>query len=403
MHPQIVGLSGPSAGSVIPVDEVGVRLSDEFVARLHDGRAVAYIGVGKAGRPRCLLDHNAQIRTGGWDYRFEHFEIDPARVTGMFPEIKPCDPTQSEDVQKYFIDLICRRFSPRLRVAIIPGDGRTGRATLHPEAFPFFADFEIIDQTQREFMPAHYDQARNILCVKLSNDDRCLGVLYVQGLESTLFSREDRIEITRIASYISTFFASFRPPRRKDPRLVVLSGPDEGKVIPLAANPVEFGPAGLDDPEPMYRIEMTDRGPVLRTDPKTMERRQKHILALIFQKIPAATKAAVCMAEGNRTGEFSSIRYPGVFEIDAEVLYRAFFWKLGMASNEEGTICAAAIMDPNDPLLAQENRLGVLYMESRNDADPDPSQLMTLEDIAFFAWEYLSIPSVNGSESASSA
>jgi hypothetical protein len=92
LSPRIVVLSGPSTGQVLPVDETGVRLSEECVVRLHQGRAVAHFGIEGDARPKVLLDHNSRVATGGCDFRLEHFEFDPAHVTAIFPAIEPPTP-----------------------------------------------------------------------------------------------------------------------------------------------------------------------------------------------------------------------------------------------------------------------------------------------------------------------
>src|SRR5437899_6118519 len=51
---QIIALSGPSEGQAFPVDEDGIRLSDDCVVRLRDGRAVAYGRRDGQETPWCL-------------------------------------------------------------------------------------------------------------------------------------------------------------------------------------------------------------------------------------------------------------------------------------------------------------------------------------------------------------
>ena len=89
----------------MPVDESGVRLSDELIVRLHDGRAVAHAVTDKGEEPRSLLDHNFSITAGGCEFLFEHSEFDPAGVTQIFPEITPCDPFEAKNdgVQNHFV------------------------------------------------------------------------------------------------------------------------------------------------------------------------------------------------------------------------------------------------------------------------------------------------------------
>src|SRR5260370_39441181 len=108
LGPQIRILSGESAGRVVKIAETGLRVSNDFMIRLHDGRAIAYVGTGEAQEPRSLLDHNVSIRSGDCDFRFEHLEFDPERIKQLFPEITPSDPlaAENDNVQTYFIRLI---------------------------------------------------------------------------------------------------------------------------------------------------------------------------------------------------------------------------------------------------------------------------------------------------------
>jgi hypothetical protein len=544
LDPQIRILSGPSAGQVLPVDESGVHLSDEFMVRLHDGRAVAYVGAGEAQERRSLLDHNHRIRAGDCDFRLEHLQFDPARVTQMFPEITPCDPLRAhnEDVQKYFVALIRNRIGRRLRVAIIlnsRGRGLLGYGTYSPELF--VVQSEIIDETERGFLPGISDPAGRVFCAKLSHDDRCLGVLYVGAIGGDSFSQQERIEIARIAGYLSIFLAPFEPPsdadsiepadavglrrrnvvylmgdripgvekmalmlaegdraadtvnfvamcypdelepdggivwaaftsagglaRNKDgticgiaisdparfglgpegrlgvlyiessvvntrdpdvvaslremaafastylsntspkahnarrPKNMVLagiSGPDKGNVISVNDGPIDFGLAGPDDPEPIYRIESTDEGTVLRVLPEAIEQRPKNVLSLIFERIPATRNAAVFLAEGKpqgkKVGLCAFLRPPKFSIADSDAVIRCFLDKEGVITSGNGAICAVAIKDRKKIGTGLKSRLGVLYIESANDTAADPDQLAKLKEIAVFASKYLSIP-----------
>src|SRR2546425_225727 len=161
---QIIALSGPSEGQVFPVDEDGIRLSEDCVVRLCDGRAVAYGRRGGQERPWCLLDHNARIDVGPSEFRLEHPEIDPARVVGMFPMVN-----------------------------------------LH--------------ETGRQ---------------------------------------DERIEITRIASYISIFLANAG------------TGPQENDGVPWNGDPPQFETV-LEDPKPMYRFDHKKQRAVLEQVPSTLE------------------------------------------------------------------------------------------------------------------------------------
>jgi hypothetical protein len=162
LSPRIVVLSGPSTGQVLPVEETGVRLSDECVVRLHHGRAVAYFGSdGDAGspRPKVLLDHNSCLTTGGCDFRLEHFEFDSAHVTALFPGIEPRDPfdpdfRKTEEMKFHLIKDLCGRMKRNLQVAIILKTrprGMLGFGSYYPGLF--IVEQDIVDAVQEGFLP----------------------------------------------------------------------------------------------------------------------------------------------------------------------------------------------------------------------------------------------------------
>jgi hypothetical protein len=118
--------------------------------------------------------------------------------------------------------------------------------------------------------------------------------------------------------------------------LAVTSGPDKGHVMSLNDGPIEFGPSGLDDPEPIYRIERTDQGTVLSALPERIEHRPKNVLSLIFERIPAIKNAALILAEGKpqrNKWNFCAFQRPPDFSIaDKDAVVRCFFGKDGVVT-----------------------------------------------------------------------
>src|SRR5207244_8142947 len=105
-------------------------------------------------------------------------------------------------------------------------------------------------------------------------DNRCLGVLYVRAVDGGSFSRQERIDITRIAGYLSIFLAPFEPR------------------------------SGVDDIEPAA---------------DAMELRRRNVIYLMADRIPGAEKLALILAEGNRTADsvnFIRRQYPVELEPD---------------------------------------------------------------------------------------
>src|SRR5881394_3131048 len=153
--PQIVVLSGPSAGQVLPVDGTGVRLLGDQLVRLHDGRAVLYAPVGGTSRPAAILDHGSNIRAGEIEYRFEHSEFDPANVRTLFPGLQPIDPVScEEDVQLKLIDFLRQRITRKVGIAVIlncRGPRMIGFGTYDPG--PFIVNIDLIDDVQAGFLP----------------------------------------------------------------------------------------------------------------------------------------------------------------------------------------------------------------------------------------------------------
>jgi len=116
----------------------------------------------------------------------------------------------------------------------------------------------------------------------------------------------------------------------------------------------DFGGLGFDDPEPTHRVEMTDRGMVIGTNPEALHRRASHIVALIFEKIPEAIKAGVMTSTGqNQNGSwgFDLAGRPLSMkpsDVDLKVIRKAFFDKAGWGTSGDGTICGVCIRNPKE-------------------------------------------------------
>jgi len=142
---------------------------------------------------------------------------------------------------------------------------------------------------------------------------------------------------------------------------------------------------------------MTDRGMVVRTIPEALHRRASHIVALMFDKIPETIRAGVMTSTGqNKDGSwgFDLASRPASLtpaDIDPEVFRKTFFDKAGWITARNGTICGVCIKNPKKLGIGPKSRLGFLYVETANDAPPDPDRVKKLRDIATFASKYLSI------------
>ena len=94
--PKLIPLSGPLKGQTLAVDEKGVRLSDECIVRLCDGRAVAYSIRDRQERPWSLLDHGARIEIESSEFELEHSEFDPEIVFSQYPDFPDDTPSSTK-------------------------------------------------------------------------------------------------------------------------------------------------------------------------------------------------------------------------------------------------------------------------------------------------------------------
>src|SRR5215467_9486499 len=100
--PRLVGISGPLQDQILTVDENGVRLSEDCLVRLCDGRVVAYSLRDGRESPWNLLDHNARIEAGSSEFRLEHPEFDKEIVLGLFE-------VSDEETESFFLGLVMEK------------------------------------------------------------------------------------------------------------------------------------------------------------------------------------------------------------------------------------------------------------------------------------------------------
>jgi hypothetical protein len=85
--PKLIVLSGPMKDQSFAVDENGVRVAEDCIVRLCDGRAVAFSLRDGQERPWSVLDHDARFESGSAEFRLEHPEVDGDVILRMFPDI----------------------------------------------------------------------------------------------------------------------------------------------------------------------------------------------------------------------------------------------------------------------------------------------------------------------------
>src|SRR5437016_2945652 len=127
--PKLIPLSGPLKGQTLAVDEKGVRLSDECIVRLCDGRAVAYSIRDGQERPWSLLDHGARIEIESSEFELEHSEFDPEIVFSQYPDFP------DEEIESFFLGRLMGNIARPLAAAVLLdkwNPGETAFATFLP-------------------------------------------------------------------------------------------------------------------------------------------------------------------------------------------------------------------------------------------------------------------------------
>ena len=150
---------------MFPVEEDGIRLSDDCLVRLCDGRAVAYGRRDGQERPWCLLDHNARIDVGPSEFRVEHPEIDPARVVAMFPAINLHDAGRNDEIQNYFLGVLLETIPRPIAAAVLLDNWRPGE-TAFGTYFPglFHPRYRIVNEARRQSTPGLRRSGTRLLC-----------------------------------------------------------------------------------------------------------------------------------------------------------------------------------------------------------------------------------------------
>ena len=187
-------------------------------------------------------------------------------------------------------------------------------------------------------------------------------------LDAFPLRQHERIEITRIASYISIFLANAG------------TGPQENDGVPWNGDPPQFETV-LEDPKPMYRFNHKKQRAVLEQVPSTLEEMLDSVVFGIFYDIDAAIAGGVCLAVPGRPGHFVRFQRPPDFEIDKQIIYQAFTGNFKSVSNSDGTVCAV-------PLDGPEGKLGVVYMEIEKNAISRRKAARALRRVASVAAKY---------------
>jgi hypothetical protein len=353
VFPKLIALSGPLEGRSFEVDENGVRPAEDCVVRLQDGRAVAFSVRDGEERPWFLLEHNSRLEIGSSEFRLEHSEYDPEVVLSVFPDFP------DSETESFFLGLLMGRIDRQLAAAVLLDQwnpGETQFATFMPGFF--HPRYDLVNKLRRQLVPGVYDETEHVLCARLSNENRYLGVLYVKSLTAVPFSLEERAEIVRIATYLSIYLqnreveAEF--PKGKEP------AEDEGDEETETRRYVISSPADLEivfeELAPAYRFGQSEEQPVIEEVPSPLQLLLGHILDETFHNISGAVAAAVCFEIPNRPMHFVLLQRAQDFEVDKDVVNRAFILDVDAARNADGTVWAV-------PIETGDRRIGVLYVQ----------------------------------------
>lgn len=369
--PKLIAISGPLKGQSFDVDTGGVRLAEDCIVRLTDGRVVAYgVHDGKE-RPRSLLDHKAILEAGSSEFCLEHPEIDPDVVFGMFPDFP------DTEIESFFLGLLMEKIARPVAAAVLLNQwnaGERAQATFLPGFF--YPRYTIVHQTLRQRGPAIYDETEQVFCARLSGENHYLGSLYVRSLTPSPFRREERIEIVRIAAYLSLYLATKddlgRTPNvgkrtqeekdEEDNREHTISVPAELAIV-------------IEDMQPAYRFGRNQKQPVMEEVPSPLEELLEGVLSATFQRIKHIVGAAALLQIPGRPLHFVRLQRPADLEVDKDVIYRAFTLNFETARNADGSVWAV-------PMNGNDGRLGVLYVQLEEPPGMQKEFLRELEAMA---------------------
>jgi hypothetical protein len=371
--PRLVALSGPLQGQILTVDEDGVCPSEDCVVRLCDGRVVAYSLRDGRESPLCLLDHNASIEAGSSEFRLEHPQFDPEVVLGMFE-------VSDAEIESFFLGLVLGKIERPVAAAVLLDDwnpGETASATFLPGFF--YPRYNIVNETRRKCAPGVYDETENVFCARLSQENRYTGALYVKSLAPAPFRPEERMEITRIAGYLAIYLQNREtwlrmPKNNAEGEEEEEQQIEEEKVTRRISNPAELEVV-FEEPAPAYRFGHKEEQPSVEQVPSSLETLFGKILFDIFHNINAAVVAAVCLEIPGRPLHFIRLQRGQDFEIDKDVVYRAFLLNVDAARNAEGSTWAV-------PIIQRDRRLGVVYVEIDKNIEMDSDLIEELQGIA---------------------
>jgi hypothetical protein len=358
------------------VDETGVRPSEDCVVRLCDGRVVACSLRDGRESPWCLVDHKARLEVGSSEFRLEHPEFDPEVVLGMFE-------VRDAEIESFFLGLVMEKIERPVAAAVLLDDwnpGETASATFLPGFF--FPRYGIVNETRRKCAPGVYDETEHVFCARLSQENRYTGALYVKSLTPAPFRPEERVEITRIAGYLAIYLDNREswlqlqlPKNRAEREEEEEEQKEEEKVTRRISSPAELEVV-FEEPAPAYRFGHNEEQPSVEQVPSALENLLDDILFAIFHNINAAVAAAVCLEIPGRPLHFIRLERGGkVFEIDKDVVYRAFLLDVDAARNADGSAWAV-------PIVQHERRLGVVYVEIDKDTEMKSDLIEELQRIA---------------------
>jgi hypothetical protein len=371
--PRLVAVSGPLQDQILKVDENGVRPSEDCVVRLCDGRVVAYSLRDGRESPWCLLDHNARIEAGSSEFRLEHPEFDPEVVLGMFE-------VSDEEIESFFLGLLMEKIERPVAAAVLLDDwnpGETASATFLPGFF--YPRYGIVNETRRQRAPGVYDETEHVFCARLSDENRYVGALYVKSLTPAPFRPEERVEITRIAGYLAIYLENretwlgdmeINPEREEEQE----GTEEEEKVTHRISRPAELEVV-FEEPAPAYRFGQKEEQPSVEQVLSMLENILGKMLFEISHNIDAAVAAAVCLEIPGRPLHFIRLERGDDFEIDKDVVYRAFVLDVDAARNADESAWAV-------PIIQRERRLDVVYVEIDKDIEMDSDVIVELRGIA---------------------
>jgi hypothetical protein len=359
--PKLIVLSGPMKDQSFAVDENGVRVSEDCIVRLCDGRAVAFSLRDGQEKPWSVLDHDARFESGSAEFRLEHPEVEADAILRMFPDI------DDAEIESFFLGVLMGRIERPIAAAVLLDNWKPGETAFATYLPGFFNPrYGIVNETRRQLAAGVYDETEHVFCARVSFDNRYIGAVYVKSLTPVSFRHEERVEITRIAAYIAVYLSikdlklPEAKPQEEDTRRI--SSPAELEIV-------------FEEVPPAYRFAHYQEQPSIEQVPSTMEVLLDKVLFGIFDNINTALEGAVLLEIPDRPLHFIRRQRPEDFEIDKDVVHRAFALDVDAARNADGSVWAA-------PIVGRERRLGVVYVKIDKNRKIDGDLLERLETVA---------------------